>query len=139
MFSIFYSAGLKFKNGQGVDEIIPNVSIIPLQPYYLVCERLPQTSEFQWTVTKLTDGSQQTATTTMGGAHTTLQTNLRFGRANFNFTHVMSYFWMYNGVTEARKTMLKNFVTQMYDSNAIVEEEAVVHKEQLFFEITTIA
>ncbi|MBB75475.1 MAG: hypothetical protein CMJ75_13295 [Planctomycetaceae bacterium] len=139
MFKIFYSGGLKFKDVQGNDQVVPNVSIIPLQPYFMVVERLPQTSEFQWTVTKLTDGTQQTALTDCGGDWTALQTNLRFGRANFNFTHVMSYFWMYNNVTEARKTMIHNFVTQMFDSNVVVENEPTTHVENIFFEMRTIA
>jgi len=139
MFKIFYNAGLKYKDVQGQDQIVPNISIIPLQAYYLVCERDPQNDEFHWTVTKLSDGTEQTATTGRGGDHTTLQTNLRLGRANTHFTQVQSVLFMYNGVTEARKTMLKNYVTNLYDSNAVVAEEPVVHTEQLFFELTTIA
>ena len=139
MFKVFFSGGLKFKDVQGNDQAVPNVSIIPLQPYFMTVERLPQTSEFQWTVTKLTDGSQQTALTDCGGDWTALQTNLRFGRANFNFTHVMSYFWMYNNVTEARKTMIHNFVTQMFDSNVVIEQEPpTTHVENIFFEMRTI-
>jgi len=138
MFKIFFNSGLKYKDAQGQDQIVNNVSIIPLQAYYLVCERDPVNDEFHWTVTKLSDGTEQTATTGRGSDHTTLQTNLRLGRANTHFTQVQSVFFMYNGVTEARKTMLKNYVTNLYGSNVVVEDEAVAHSEQIFFEMRTI-
>ena len=138
MFKIFFNSGLKYKDAQGQDQIVNNVSIIPLQAYYLVCERDPVNDEFHWTVTKLSDGTEQTATTGRGSDHTTLQTNLRLGRANTHFTQVQSVFFMYNGVTEARKTMLKNYVTNLYGSNVVVEDEAVAHTEQIFFEMRTI-
>ena len=138
MFKIFFNSGLKYKDAQGQDQIVNNVSIIPLQAYYLVCERDPVNDEFHWTVTKLSDGTDQTATTGRGSDHTTLQTNLRLGRTNTHFTQVQSVFFMYNGVTEARKTMLKNYVTNLYGSNVVVEDEAVAHTEQIFFEMRTI-
>jgi hypothetical protein len=138
MFSIFFNAGLKFKDAAGQDVIVNNVSIIPLQPYFLVCERDPQNNQFNWTVTKLSDGTQQTATTVRGGDHTVLQTNIRLGRANTHFTQIQAAFFMYNGVTEARKTMVLNYITNLYDSNAVVASEPVVHVEQLFFEMMTL-
>ncbi len=139
MFKIFYNNGLKFTDSAGQTAIVANVTIIPLTAYYLVCERDPVNDAFHWTVTKLSDGTQQTATTDRGGAHTTLQTTLRIGRANTSFRQVQSVFFMYNKPTEARKTMLYNYVTQLYGSNIVVEEAPVTHSEQLFFELTTIA
>ena len=139
MFKIFYNGGLKYKDSQGQDQIVNNISIIPLQAYYLTCERDPVNDEFHWTVLKLSDGTEQTATTSIGGDHTNLQTNLRLGRANTHFTQVQSVFFMYNGPTEARKTMLKNYVTNLYGSNVESSDPPITHSEQLFFELTTIA
>jgi len=138
MFKIFFNSGLKYKDVQGQDQVVPNITLIPLQAYYLTCERDPQNDQFHWTVVKLADGTEMTATTGRGGDHTTLQTNLRLGRANTHFTQVQSVFFMYNGPNEARKTMLKNYVTNLYDSNAVVAEQPVIHTEQIFFELTTI-
>ena len=140
MFKIFFNGGLKYKDDAGQDAVVTNISIIPLQAYYLVCERMPQTDEFNWTVTKLSDNTTQTATTSRGGDHTTLQTNLRLGRANTSFTQLQSVFFMYNNPTVARKTMLLNYVKNLYGSNEVSEEDTpIAHTEQLFFELTTIA
>ena len=73
-----------------------------------------------------------------GGDHTNLQTNLRLGVANTHFTQVQSTFLMYNGVTEARKTMIWNYIKNLYGANVEVEDEAVAHTEQIFFEMRTI-
>jgi len=45
---------------------------------------------------------------------------------------------MYNGVTEARKTMVWNYIKNLYGANVVVEDEAVAHTEQIFFEMRTI-
>ena len=139
MFKIFYSGGLKYKDSQGQDQVVNNISLIPLQAYYLTCERKPATDEFEWTVVKLSDNSVQTATTSRGADHTTLQTSLRFGRSNTSFTQVMSYFFMYNNPTAARKTMLLDYITNLYGSNVESSDPPITHSEQLFFELTTIA
>ena len=138
MFKIFFSAGLKFKDVQGVDVIVQNISIIPLQPYFLVCERDDANNAFIWTVTHLDTGAVQNATTICGAAHTTLQTNLRFGRANTSFTHHMSVFVFYNNPTAARKTLVTNYALNLYDSNSVVAETPAVHKEQMFFELSSV-
>jgi len=139
MFSIFFSGSLKYKDSQGQDQVVNNISIIPLQAYYLTCERKAQTDEFDWTVVKLSDNSVQTSTTSRGSDHTTLQTSLRFGRANTHFRQVMSYFFMYNNPTAARKTLLLDYITNLYGSNVENSEPPITHSEQLFFELTTIA
>ena len=137
MFKIFYDGALKFKDATGQDTTVANVSVIPMTDYFLVCERDPVNDEFHWTLTKLSDETVQTATTVRGGDHTNLQTNLRLGAANTHFTQVQSTFLMYNGVTEARKTMVWNYIKNLYGANVVVENQAVAHTEQIFFELQT--
>ena len=139
MFKIFYDGALKFKDSAGQDVTVSNVSVIPMNDYFLVCERDSVNDEFHWTLTKLSDETVQTATTVRGGDHTNLQTNLRLGASNTHFTQVQSTFLMYNGVTEARKTMVWNYIKNLYGANVEVEDEAVAHTEQIFFEMRTIA
>jgi len=131
------NANLMFKDAND-SNVSCGLSVVPLTPYFLTVNRDETNSEFHWTLLNLSNGQETTSTTVIGAAHTNLQTNLKIGSAQCNFSWIFSDFFMYNNPSATRTTMIKNYVQNKYgatEEQSENEVNAVVHNEKLFFEM----
>ena len=116
---IMYSGSLQYYDAAGARQVVPGITIIPLQNYLISVQRETDGSggfEFDWRVERLSDNSIQTATTGSGLTFPSqIARTWRMGAANTSFTQYQGPFIVHNGVDTTHISTSQAWLRNKFD------------------------
>ena len=117
-----YSGSLQYYDAAGARQVVPGITIIPLQNYLITVQRQDDGNsgfEFEWRIERLSDNTVQTATTGSGLTFPTqIARTWSMGHASTSFTQYQGPFIVHNGVDTTHISTSQAWLRNKFDGTS---------------------